>query len=538
MITTKTASAVLFMILMLAGFTSAQVKGIEHVIVIGVDGMSPDGILGADAPNMVWLMENGASTFHARAVRPTSSSSNWASMIMGVPVEQHGITSNGWERNNFTIKPTKVAYDDIFPTIFSELKTQKPDLVIGAVYDWDGFGRLFQKKAVDFDIHGEGAEGTTQKAIEIINTKKPNFLFVHLDLVDGAGHKYGHGSKEYYAAVSKADKLAGEIIEALKANNIFDKSIIIVSADHGGINKGHGGDTMAELEIPFIIYGEGINKGVEITSPVNTYDNACTVGYIFGFKQPYEWTGRPVYAAFTKTEADFLKQYTRPLVFPPKMSLRGATFFEEQLVVSVKSFSKDANLYYTLDGQTPDKNSNLYADPIKIDKSTVLKTIAITSKGNASNIMEEDYTLASKDNGVNYSYYEGSWETIPDFSKLTPTKKGRAAKISLKEYAGKKDSNYGLVVEGFIKIDKEGDYNFYTISDDGSKLFIDGNLVVDNDGMHGATEKSGKINLSAGKHKLTLHYIQGGGDEVLKLLFEGPGFAKKEVGSSDLFITE
>lgn len=516
----------------------AQVPGVEHVIVIGVDGMSPDGILGAEAPNLVWLIENGASTFHARSVRPTSSSSNWGSMIMGAAVEQHGITSNGWERTNHTIKPTATAFDDIFPTIFSELKTQKPKLVIGTVYDWDGFGRLFQKKAVDFNIPAPGADSTTKMAVEIINNKKPGFLFIHLDLVDGAGHHYGHGTKEYYKSVSKADSLIGNIINALKANKILDKSVVIVSADHGGINKGHGGDTMAELEIPFIIWGKGINKGISILSPVNIYDNACTVAYIFGIKQPYAWIGRPVYAAFTKTKKDFLKEHSEPLVFRPKMSVKGAVFYDECPDVAIKSFSKDAKIYFTTDGDTPGKNSNSYVDPIKVKESMTIKAVSVNSKGISSEIVEENYSIVSKENGVLYSYYEGSWEKIPDFSKLTPVQTGRVNKLDLKAYAGKKADNYGLKIDGYVKIENDGEYTFFTLSDDGSKLYMNGRLVVDNDGHHGAVEKSGKISLKKGKQKFELLYMQGGGDEVLKLLFEGPGLIKKEVSVSDLFIAE
>lgn len=83
----------------------AQVAGVEHVVVIGVDGMSPDGLRNAETPCMDQLMNEGAFSLKARAVRPTSSSPNWASMIMGAAPEQHGITSNGWERNNVDIAP-------------------------------------------------------------------------------------------------------------------------------------------------------------------------------------------------------------------------------------------------------------------------------------------------------------------------------------------------------------------------------------------------------------------------------------------------
>ncbi len=73
---------------------SPKIPSVKHVLVIGIDGLSPDGILNARTPVLDSLMAHGSATMRARAVLPTSSSSNWASMIMGAGPEQHGITSN------------------------------------------------------------------------------------------------------------------------------------------------------------------------------------------------------------------------------------------------------------------------------------------------------------------------------------------------------------------------------------------------------------------------------------------------------------
>jgi len=72
--------------------THAQAK----VIPFGVDGLATAGIEQAWTPNIHALMKSGAWTMHMRAVRETSRAPNWASMIMGAPVELTGGTSNGW----------------------------------------------------------------------------------------------------------------------------------------------------------------------------------------------------------------------------------------------------------------------------------------------------------------------------------------------------------------------------------------------------------------------------------------------------------
>jgi predicted AlkP superfamily pyrophosphatase or phosphodiesterase len=271
----------------------------KHFIVIGIDGMSPDGIRQANTPEIDKLIRDGASTMYARAVLSTSSSQNWASMVMGAGPEQHGITSNGWERNEAPFPPVVAGPEGIFPTIFCELRKQNPDAEIGIIYDWDGFGRLCEKTCINYVVDADGEDKTTTIAEAYIKKSKPNYLFIHIDNVDDAGHGSGHGSKAYYKAVEKADSLIGRIIQALADAKILEESVILVTADHGGKGHGHGGESLEELEIPFILYGKNVKKGKEIKHPVYQYDNAATAVFVLGITPPYAWIGRPTKALFT-----------------------------------------------------------------------------------------------------------------------------------------------------------------------------------------------------------------------------------------------
>ena len=278
--------------------TTFQVDGLEHVIVIGVDGMSPDGIRSAKTPNLDRLVEEGASTFTARGVLPTSSSPNWASMIMGAGPEQHGITSNAWKKDTFVLPATVYNEYGYFPTIFSVIRKQDPEAEIGAIYHWTGFGRLFEAEVVDYNISPETEAETAKLATQYLKDKKPDFCFIHLDHVDGAGHSKGHGSPEYYQSVERADTLIGSILQTLESEGMLKNTLLIVTADHGGKDFGHGGETLEEILIPFILYGKGIKKGYKILSAVNTYDQAATVAFALGIEAPQAWVGRPVKEAF------------------------------------------------------------------------------------------------------------------------------------------------------------------------------------------------------------------------------------------------
>ena len=280
-------------------------SALDHMIVVGVDGLSPDGIAHAAAPHMKSIRERGSWTFHARAVMPTSSSPNWASMIMGAGPEQHGVTSNDWEPDKYDIAPTAKGPGGIFPTVFSVLREQRPGSILAVYHDWPGFGRLFERKMVDTIANPSGPTNTMGQAVEYLLAKQPTLMFIHLDHVDHAGHEFGHGTEKYYEAVAAADYLIGELIAGLEKAGLRDRTILLVTADHGGIGKHHGGATMAEIEIPWMMEGPGVLPGHEIPGPVNTYDTAATISYLFKVKAPSVWIGRPVRDALdVKTTTD------------------------------------------------------------------------------------------------------------------------------------------------------------------------------------------------------------------------------------------
>jgi predicted AlkP superfamily pyrophosphatase or phosphodiesterase len=298
-----TSSLAALVILSSAVTAAAQVPGVRHVVIVGVDGLSPDGIRKAATPTLHRMMESGTSTLHARAVMPTVSSPNWASMIMGAGPEQHGVTTNDWQPDKFEIAPTATGPGGMFPTIFGVLRAQRPGAQIGCFHDWDGFSRLFERKAADVVEHCKGPVQTTEHAIAYLKAKRPDFTFIHLDHVDDAGHTEGHGTPAYYKAVAEADRLIGLVLQALGEIGIAEQTIVLVTSDHGGKGKGHGGATMGEIEIPWIIWGSGVVAGRECKTHVNTYDTAATVAHIFGLTPPECWIARAVEEAFTTTAA-------------------------------------------------------------------------------------------------------------------------------------------------------------------------------------------------------------------------------------------
>ena len=134
--------------------------------------------------------------------------------------------------------------------------------------------------------------------------------------------------------------------------------------------------------------------------------------------------------------------------------------------------------------------------------------------------------------GLDYAYYEGHFPTMPDFESMEPKAEGSVNGFDLaavKTPKGEKPKgNFGVRFFGAIDISEAGAYKFFSKSDDGTILKIDGKVVINNDGMHPPQEKEGTIELTAGRHLIDLGFTQGGGGYELSVNWMRPGSDKKE----------
>ena len=289
-----------FLVIALVFSTYSYAQKIKHVILIGSDGFGAYAFENAKIPNLRAMMKEGSWSLEARTVLPSSSAANWASMVMGAGPELHGYTTWGSKKPDM---PPRVVDDyGMFPSIYSQLRKEKPDSEIGVIYEWDGIGYLFPKAAVNKDQNADGDIAVTHAATAYIKEKKPNFLFVHLHDVDSVGHQIGHGTPEYYAAIERTDTHIGTILKSIEDAGIAESTLVLFTADHGGINKGHGLITMNEMQIPWIIKGPGIKKDHELSQSIMTFDTAATIAELLKLKAPQVWIGRPVKEAMNKAK--------------------------------------------------------------------------------------------------------------------------------------------------------------------------------------------------------------------------------------------
>lgn len=287
---------ILIILITFAGFAQAAPKGLKHVILVGFDGWGAYSVPKVNMPTLKKMMTEGTYSLQVRSVLPSSSAVNWASMLMASPPELHGYTQ--WGSQTPELPSRVIGPGGIFPSIFGQIKTQRPKLKTAVVYKWDGIGYLFEKNMTDTVMNMASDDEVVDRTVQIIRDLKPNLLFSCFDEPDGVGHKIGHDTPEYYDQMTKNDMHLAKILQAVKDACIENETLIMIMSDHGGIGKGHGAKTMAEMQTPLIFWGKSVKQQPEIQESIMVYDIGATIAWIFDLKFPQVWTGRPVKKAF------------------------------------------------------------------------------------------------------------------------------------------------------------------------------------------------------------------------------------------------
>ena len=179
---------------------------------------------------------------------------------------------------------------------------------------------------------------------------------------------------------------------------------------------------------------------------------------------------------------------------------------------------ENAVLHYTLDGTVPELSSPVYEAPLVIKDSCELRLRCYNSRGVPGELrkvvfLRREYLPAIQSepvlsDGLLARWYDFAGSSCEDIDKAPLNDSFVCRNICIPDNVS---GNIGLVFDGYIHLPSDGVYAFYTYSDDGSGLWIDGELVVDNDGLHSREEKTGSIALRKGLHKFSLRYFDSNG---------------------------
>ena len=226
---------------------------------------------------------------------------------------------------------------------------------------------------------------------------------------------------------------------------------------------------------------------------------------------------------------------------PPKID-DSVNLFIDKIEIPITSDRKNVQIRFTIDGTIPTIKSPVAKGKITLTDCALVsarcfrkgKPVSGTSTATFTKDVPEKAVKAENISaGLKFSYYEGNWDKLPNFSELTSKKQGTIENFLLTPRI--ENEYFGLEFTGYIKIPEDAVYTFYTDSDDGSQLFIGDKLVVNNDGLHGTAQKKGLIPLSAGFHPIRIKYFNKTGGLELKVYIEGSGMKKQLIQNEMLF---
>lgn len=302
------------------------------------------------------------------------------------------------------------------------------------------------------------------------------------------------------------------------------------------------------------------------------------VGWTPAGRRDFDDFRRRMKTHYQRLDALGVKYY----VAPPRMLVAGRPLvdaaFVEPVEITLESALEGGELRYTLDGDQPRLNSLVFERPIHIAEPTHLQARVFLPTGHASLIAEarfrkltpqEPAAVGGTSPGLRWDYYEGYWSRLPEFDKLTPVasgvcgvanaaagdatgaadaksaaggnapaaplaSNGRASTEPFALRVARRADGFGLRFSGYYEAPREGVYTFYLVSDDGSRLWVGDELIVDHDGAHSASERAGRVLLRPGRHALRVEYFEGSGSATLRVEHDGPQIEKQPIPASVL----
>lgn len=261
----------------------------QHVLVISLDGARPDALRAAGIEP---LLQESSHSMTAQTTRPPATLPTHMSMVSGVGPEKHGVLENDWRPGMPYPRVSTIFSVAREAGLRSALFTQKSYVL--AIANPQVMDKV---ELVPWRPATLTADLVTA-ASAYIRAARPHAMLAHISEPDAVGHAEGWMSFGYLQALRRGVSGIGLLRQALRDAGIEAQSVIIITADHGGIDRDHRVLVPAVLTIPWLLLGSGVKKGVPIDRPIMVYDTASTVLHALGLSIPPGWDGKPVTEAW------------------------------------------------------------------------------------------------------------------------------------------------------------------------------------------------------------------------------------------------
>jgi predicted AlkP superfamily pyrophosphatase or phosphodiesterase len=224
----------------------------EHVILIVVDGVRLDILMGADTPNIDNLTASGSFTWNAWTVTPSVTLAAIPSIFTGATPEVHGVTDWDGEIHAETIVE-----------VFEEAGL--PCAIVGQDPILGGYSATY---CTDYYSDPDPAEHFMSIAIDLLRENDFYFIAIYDPVPDEMGHSYGSGSPQYREAIEDADYQIGRLVETLKELGVYENTLIVITPDHGMTGTSHSGGYETDIRIFSVWHGPGVKQGYEMADSI------------------------------------------------------------------------------------------------------------------------------------------------------------------------------------------------------------------------------------------------------------------------------
>lgn len=290
----KRLFSIAIVLLLLAGSSSSAAEKTKHVLLLGIDGCRFDALTKAKTPNLDKLRAAGIYSPTTLILgdryrkNDTISGPGWGSINTGVWADKHNVQDNNFQDPKF----------DKYPHFFHYVKQTMPEAKTVSIINWTPIAQYIVSSAdVSIDTkkgtsYAEADDDAQAAAVaEIAKEENPTAMMLYFGEVDEAGHAHGFHPTvpQYIAAIEHVDSLIGSVLEAIEKRT-DQEWLIVVTSDHGGAGKGHGGGhTNPDILNSFLIVsGEGAQRG-RFEQQVYIVDAVPTLLTYLGIKIDDAW---------------------------------------------------------------------------------------------------------------------------------------------------------------------------------------------------------------------------------------------------------
>lgn len=218
------------------------------------------------------------------------------------------------------------------------------------------------------------------------------------------------------------------------------------------------------------------------------------------------------------------------------------------LTVDLKPSVAGAKIYYSIDDYMPRETDPIYEHPVSFpipeNQYRQLQTIVVTPAGHRSVITKGTVynkaalppaTYQPAQVGLKYKLVAGAFTSTDQINNAAVIDTGVIKGFYTTDFKKANRNGFGIIYDGYIRIDADGKYNFSVKSYDGSTLYIDDQPVVVNDGKHSIFERGGDVVLQRGYHRFRVKYFDVGSVGTLQVYWTIPGRIKMDLTSDYLF---